>query len=71
MDRGAEVDEGGAGGHLGVDDVVLVEALAPLGDRQRRARPQVAAGDEAGGAVLPGEVDERQHRRQLQLAARG
>ena len=69
VDGPARVDHSGAGWHLRVGNLLLrlwkVRVL--LSRRQAPVRPAMAAGDDAGAAVLTSEVDEGDHGRHLQL----
>ena len=69
----AGVDHRRTGRHLRVRDLVGVGGAAHASARSPAAHaigPAVAAGHEPGRAVLAGEVDERDHRRELQLGVR-
>ena len=72
MDGPACVDDGRAGGHLGVGDLVRRRRRLRelLGRRETPVRPAVAAGDNTGATVVTGEVDEGDDGGQLQLRRR-
>src|SRR5450631_3082535 len=69
MDGPADVDDGGTGWHLGVGELVGVGpgALHLLGGGQYPVVEAVTSGDDPGGPVLAGEVDERDDRRELEF----
>ena len=72
VDRAARVDDRGTGRHLRVRDLLgpgrRLDHL--LGGQQLTIRPAMTSGDDAGRAVLAREVDERDHRRELELGRR-
>src|SRR5262249_61970109 len=62
VNRRAQVDDGGAGAHDRIGDLVVL--------RMAVGRPAMTAGDDARRAVRPVEVDQRDDRCELQLGMR-